>query len=119
MIGEAELDGKGIYRCILNLVTNALDACAGARGTVTISTRSVADPDGVEIVVTDTGCGIAEEDLPQVFRVFYSTKGSDGTGLGLAVTQKIVREHGGEIAVESRRGTGTSFTIRLPRNAAE
>ena len=118
-IGEAELDGKGIYRCILNLVTNALDACAGARGTVTISTRSVADPDGVEIVVTDTGCGIAEEDLPQVFRVFYSTKGSDGTGLGLAVTQKIVREHGGEIAVESRRGTGTSFTIRLPRNAAE
>jgi signal transduction histidine kinase len=66
------------------------------------------------ISVADDGCGISEEDRAKLFQIFHSTKGSRGTGLGLAVTKKIITEHGGEIEVESEVDVGTRFTIKLP-----
>ena len=66
------------------------------------------------ISVADNGSGIDEADIPSIFQIFASTKGSRGTGLGLPVSQKIIREHGGKIVVQSRLGQGATFLIELP-----
>ena len=68
------------------------------------------------IRIKDNGCGIPKEHQEFLFEVFFSTKGSRGTGLGLAVTKKIIEEHKGFIEVESEVGYGTTFTITLPKN---
>jgi signal transduction histidine kinase len=66
------------------------------------------------IHVTDNGCGMPDQVKQNLFKKFYSTKGSEGTGLGLVVTKKIIEEHGGRIQVYSRLGEGTSFQIEIP-----
>jgi signal transduction histidine kinase len=77
--------------------------------------RTRADDAGVEVVVEDTGSGIADEHLPHIFEAFYTTKpGVNGIGLGLFVSEGIVRGHRGQLRVESHLGRGTTFTIRLP-----
>lgn len=68
----------------------------------------------VEIKVSDTGCGINNEDLHKIFDPFFSTKGQKGNGLGLAVIWGIVDNHNGTITVDSEIGKGTTFKIRLP-----
>lgn len=68
----------------------------------------------IQIKISDTGCGISNEDLPRIFEPFFSTKGQKGTGLGLAVIWGIIDNHNGTINVESELGKGTTFTIRLP-----
>ncbi len=110
---EVEVDAKGIRRCLLNLVTNAVDACEKG-GKATVETHAPADDGKVRVVVSDTGCGMASETVAKLFKVFFSTKGSKGTGLGLSVTKKIVEEHGGQLDVVSEKGEGTAFTILLP-----
>jgi signal transduction histidine kinase len=106
-------DPEGIHRALLNIAGNALDAVEGRDGPqVTIGTR--ADDNWVRIVVLDNGVGIAAEQLKDIFKPFVSTKGSRGTGLGLPVSRKILREHGGDISVQSQAGVGTKFTLRLP-----
>jgi signal transduction histidine kinase len=106
-------DPEGIHRALLNIAGNALDAVEGRDGPqVTIGTR--ADDNWVRIVVLDNGVGIAAEQLKDIFKPFVSTKGSRGTGLGLPVSRKILREHGGDISVQSQPGVGTKFTLRLP-----
>ncbi len=114
------IDPEGIHRAVLNVVTNALDACEGAESArVVVSTTWDADADTAHIRVRDNGVGIAPEDLPALFQIFASTKGTRGTGLGLPVSEKILREHGGRIDVESRRGRGACFDLSLPRVACE
>jgi signal transduction histidine kinase len=113
-IGELVLDAKAIYRCILNLVSNAIDASDKPVGRVEISTQASSEDGRLKIRVTDNGQGIKEENLKNLFKAFFSTKGSKGTGLGLAVTQKIIVEHGGDIVADSKVGVGTTFTIALP-----
>ena len=66
------------------------------------------------ISIADNGTGIDEADIPSVFQIFASTKGSSGTGLGLPVSQKIIREHGGKIVVQSRPGQGATFILEIP-----
>lgn len=107
-----QADPQGVHRCLLNLLTNAIDAIEADRGEVRLVTR-VAE-ESILISVEDNGVGIPAEARQQIFEVFYSTKGNRGTGLGLAVTKKIVEEHGGRIAVDSAPGQGSRFTIRLP-----
>ncbi|MCU0589340.1 MAG: response regulator [Syntrophobacteraceae bacterium] len=118
-LGRVVLDPEGIYTCLLNLVTNAVDACCngdacgeGPREVVLAS--GPRDGWAVEYRVKDNGSGMDPETRSQIFRGFFSTKGTKGTGLGLMVTEKIVREHGGTIQVESEPGRGTLFVIRLP-----
>ena len=70
---------------------------------------------GVEYQVEDTGCGMNPEVKNKIFQSFFSTKGTDGTGIGLMITKKIIDEHNGEIEAESKKGTGSTFVIRIPK----
>jgi signal transduction histidine kinase len=115
---HAWFDREGIHRVLLNLVTNAIDACTDiscASKTCEVSLRT-SKPQGwaVEYEVMDNGCGMDEETRKKIFQVFFSTKGSRGTGLGLMIAKKIVDEHGGVIDLSSEKGNGTVFRVRLP-----
>jgi PAS domain S-box-containing protein len=117
-IPEAMLDEEGIHTCLVNLVSNAMDACEMSENEhrrVTVSTRG---RDGALIFeVSDNGCGMDYDVKQKVFTTFFSTKGSDkGTGLGLLTTRKIVQEHSGRIAVDSAEGRGAVFRIELQRD---
>ena len=108
-------DTEALSRAILNVVTNAIDAVEEqADGTVDIATEIDGEREVVRVHVTDNGPGIPAETLPHIFNLFVSTKGAKGTGLGLTVSQKILREHGGSISVESTAGHGTCFTLSFP-----
>jgi len=106
------VDANQIRQCLINLVRNAADAVSiKGGGHVVLRTRGAWDH--VEIEVEDDGVGIASELLPRLFDPFFSTK-EGGNGLGLALTQQIIRDHGGEIQVTSRVGRGTTFTLSVP-----
>jgi signal transduction histidine kinase len=113
-------DREGIHRALLNLLSNAIDAVEEAeRPQVVVGTgrETVVDPSKgawVRIQVRDNGHGIPAEKLADIFRPFVSSKGARGTGLGLAVSRKILREHGGDILVKSKVEEGSLFTMRLP-----
>jgi two-component system NtrC family sensor kinase len=117
-IGDATLDPKGIHHCLLNLVSNAIDAATfdedeEKEHLVRVTTGR--ESDGTLILqVSDNGCGMDEAVRKQIFSSLFSNKGSQGTGLGLLITQKIVQEHGGTIKVDSEPGKGSTFVIRLP-----
>jgi two-component system NtrC family sensor kinase len=105
-------DRDQLVQVLINLVVNAADALGTAGGTINI--RAAADAAGVALEVSDSGCGIEPEHVNKIFDPFFSTKGHEGTGLGLAVVWGIVNEHGGEIEVASEPGKGTTISIRLP-----
>jgi signal transduction histidine kinase/pSer/pThr/pTyr-binding forkhead associated (FHA) protein len=110
-----QIDTDGIHRAILNIVTNAIDASEDVEGgTVKVSTTWEADAMLARVIVQDNGTGIPPGEVDKIFEVFASTKGSRGTGLGLPVSQKIVREHGGSIKIASEVGKGSTFTVELP-----
>lgn len=104
------LDERLMKQALLNLVKNALAAMPGG-GKLRLAALRVEDE--VRLTVEDSGVGISEEDLPKIFEPYFTTK-ENGTGLGLTITFKIVREHDGEITVTSRPGQGSCFTISLP-----
>jgi signal transduction histidine kinase len=109
-------DPEGIHRAILNVVTNAIDATEGVEsGAVLVQTGWDAATDSVFVAVTDNGAGIPADQVSRIFNIFESTKGARGTGLGLAVSQKILREHGGQITVETKPGEGSRFVLSWPR----
>ena len=107
-------DQAGLQHAVLNLLTNALDAVTEQTGIITVRSRYDAMNRVIVIDVLDNGTGIEKEHIEDIFQPFYSAKGQQGTGLGLAVTKKIVQEHGGTIQVDSTPGEGTSFTVSLP-----
>ncbi len=109
----APLDPTAMHRCLLNMLTNALDAVEG-RDDARVTVSTAAEDGCVVLRIADNGAGIPDEVLPKIFDVFLSTKGEKGTGLGLAVVKKIVNEHAGEIDVTSTAGEGTEFRISLP-----
>ena len=106
------IDAGQLRQCLINLVRNAADAVAvKGKGWVVLRTRR--DGDRAVIEVEDSGVGIASDVLPRLFDPFFSTK-DGGNGLGLALTQQIVRDHGGDVDVASTVGRGTTFTVRVP-----
>lgn len=111
------VDSMGLRRCLLNLVGNAIDACAESKGKVSICTEA-GDGEFFNIRIADTGSGMSPETLSKLFTVFFSTKGNKGTGLGLPVSKKIIEEHGGRLEVGSAVNKGTTFTIVLPTNSS-
>jgi len=106
------VDATSLRRVFDNLIKNAVEATQG-EGTLTL-TVSQTDHE-VEVTVADTGMGMPPDLLKEIFRPFYTTKPT-GTGLGLSICKRIVELHGGTITVDSRVGTGSVFTVRLPKS---
>jgi signal transduction histidine kinase len=105
-----DADAEQLWQAVLNLIRNSLDSMPKG-GELTISTQC--QPDGVQLLVSDTGTGMTEEQTRQLFVPFFTTK-TEGTGLGLAIVQQIVSEHGGHIECDSALGKGSTFSIFLP-----
>jgi two-component system sensor histidine kinase FlrB len=113
-------DRHRLEQVLLNLALNAFRFMPGGgwlsiRGVDCASAGSEEEDEGVEIVVRDTGPGIVPDDLPRIFEAGFSTR-AGSSGLGLAVCHRILEQHRGSIAVESRPGCGATFRLRLPRN---
>jgi len=108
-------DPEAMSRAILNVVTNALDAVEQREGGV-VEIRVSSDPAAgvVRVAVADNGPGMPPESLAEIFNIFVSTKGARGTGLGLTVSRKILREHGGDIRVTTTPGAGSTFVMEFP-----
>ena len=108
-------DADLMHRAVLNVVTNAIDACE-KRTPARVTLTAVLDPTQqlACVRIDDTGEGISEENRVKVFSLFESRKGNRGTGLGLPVSRKILREHGGDIRLESELGVGSSFFLEFP-----
>jgi len=108
-------DADLLHRAVLNVVGNAIDACEKRDSAkVDVSIHWKPGDRCVEIIVADNGEGVSPEDVKRIFSIFESKKGARGTGLGLPVSQKIMREHGGDIRVESTPGAGSKFFLQLP-----
>jgi len=102
-----------LRQVFLNMISNAKDAMPRG-GTLTVTTAR--DTDHARVLISDTGCGIKEKHLDMIFETFFTTKtdGAKGVGLGLSVCYGFIKDHGGDILVESKPGEGTTFTIILP-----
>jgi two-component system NtrC family sensor kinase len=113
-IPSVRIDADQVKQMLVNLVDNGLDA-NDPGGIVRIEAGMISDGRQVEIKVSDNGCGISEEDLPNLFTPFFTTKQmGKGTGLGLAIAYGVVKMHAGSIQVDSTVGAGTTFTVTLP-----
>jgi PAS domain S-box-containing protein len=122
-LGKASLDPRTLHTALLNLMTNAIDAClfdidTNKNWQVILKTDHETE-NSIRFDVTDNGAGMNAEVKEKLFTSFFSTKGHRGTGLGLMVTRKLIEEQGGEISVTSEPSVGTTFTIRLPYRAPE
>ncbi|MGH9966729.1 MAG: ATP-binding protein [Pyrinomonadaceae bacterium] len=106
-------DRDALRSVFTNLLVNGLQAIDGGGGSLSIAMRAEQDSHRAVIEISDTGRGIAPEDIAKVFEPYYSTKDT-GTGLGLAIVRKAIEDHGGTISVVSKQGFGTTFTITLP-----
>ncbi len=118
LLGEVYIDPQAVHHPALNLITNALDACIfdpdlKEKWWIRVST-TLEDDHIIKLEVSDNGSGMSQETADKLFSSFFSTKGQSGTGLGLLVTEKIVKENGGTINVNSELAKGTTFTIYLP-----
>jgi len=116
---EAVLDPVGLHTVLSNLVSNAIDACKMDifKDEHQVEIRSNRGRDGAVVFeVADNGAGIDRKMKEHVFEDFFSSKGDKGTGLGLMVTQKIMREHGGTITFRSRPRQGTTFMVTFPQS---
>jgi two-component system NtrC family sensor kinase len=108
------LDEKKIKQVLINLIMNAKHA-VGDQGLIRVQTRRDSDASKAIIQISDNGCGIEKNDISRIFDPFFTTKPTgEGTGLGLSVSYGIVRNHGGDIYVESQKGRGATFTVELP-----
>lgn len=111
-IKDINIDVQLIKQVLVNLLLNAIQALPREGGKITVITQVVAE--GIEIIIKDNGKGIEQENLPKIFDPFFTTKDT-GTGLGLAVSDKIIEIHHGYIRAESVIGLGSTFTIYLPQ----
>ena len=119
-IGEVSMDPNSVHEVLLNLMSNAVDACLFDEDTsknFQVDLKTTSEKDNViRFEISDNGVGMDEDVIKKLFTSFFSTKGHRGTGLGLMVTRKLIEEHNGSIDVNSQPGKGTTITIRLPYN---
>ena len=113
-----QFDPEGIHQCLLNIITNGMDACesdtnTGDEKVVEICTVKTAGW-GIEYRIRDNGCGMSADTQERLFQNFFTTKGLRGTGIGLMMTRNIIEKHQGLIDVQSNEHVGTTFTIRIP-----
>jgi two-component system NtrC family sensor kinase len=117
-VPDVAADSGQVQQVLLNLLMNALEATP-RDGTITVEAWACPHDGrpGAAVAVSDTGTGISPDALGRIFDPFYTTKPpGQGTGLGLAIARDIVRDHGGTLAVQSRVGVGTTFTLWLPQH---
>lgn len=118
--GPVAVDAEMWEKIVLNLLSNAFKFTL--KGSIALTLRA---GDGIaELAVRDTGCGIAETDLPGLFKRFHRVKGAsgrsqEGSGIGLALVEELVRLHGGSVGVVSEPGVGSAFTVRIPFESPE
>ena len=115
--GQAMLDETAMTSALVNFLENAVDACAddASKGLHAIVLRAGGDAESCVFEVIDNGMGMDEETRTKMFTLFFSSKGSKGTGLGLFIANQVVEQHGGRIVVESTRGQGTRVLVTIPR----
>ena len=108
-------DAQKLEQSMVNLIDNALDATDRGGRIIVESRKKFRNDYFVQILVSDTGCGIPKENLSKIFDPFFTTKAvGKGTGLGLAVSYGIIKEHHGKIEVKSEGGKGSAFIITIP-----
>ncbi|MCG8336437.1 MAG: ATP-binding protein, partial [Proteobacteria bacterium] len=118
-IPETPISSTEFKQIIINLLTNSVQACQEG-GEVKVSTTTSGSGDTIKIVIQDSGIGMSEEVIPKIFDPFFTTKPTGvGTGLGLSVVYGIVKNHGGDIEVESEPEKGSVFTISVPVSIKE
>lgn len=116
-VGRFAVDEVVLAAALVNILENAVDACAEdkAKPSHTVTLRARPDESGVFFEIEDNGMGMKPETLSRLFSVFFSTKGSRGTGLGLFIAKKAVDQHGGRIGATSEPGVGSTFRLWIPR----
>ncbi len=105
-------DQMQLQQIFLNLLLNSVDAMPDG-GTLAIKTFQYLEKNSIQIEISDTGKGIPKDVMEKIFQPFFTTK-PKGSGMGLAITKRIVEEHGGSINVKSTQNRGTTFTIIFP-----
>jgi signal transduction histidine kinase len=116
-LGKITIDTELIRPALINILENALEACiednTNKDQVITFDVKGEADQ--VVFKISDNGPGIEKEAVSNIFRLFYSSKGHKGTGIGLFITRKVIHKHGGQISVKTDVGKGACFTVTLPR----
>jgi signal transduction histidine kinase len=115
--GEFEADAQAVRSMLVNLIENSLDACRldNKRPTHRVDVRVRGSSSHVEFEIEDNGIGMDQETREKAFSLFFSSKGTEGTGLGLFVSNRIATAHGGSIELRSQEGVGTQFMVQIPR----
>jgi len=114
--GDFEADAQAVRSLLVNLIENSLDACRlDGKKPACVTVRLRGSADCVRYEVEDNGIGMDQETREKAFSLFFSSKGTEGTGLGLFIADRIAKAHGGKIELESRTGAGTRFIVELPR----
>lgn len=115
--GEFEADAKAVQSLLINLLENALDACRvdTKKDNHKITAGFKDFSEYVQFEIADNGIGMDQETVDKAFSLFYSSKGAGGTGLGLFISEKIARAHGGKIGIKSELGKGACFTVQMPK----
>jgi len=118
--GEFEADAQAVRSLLTNLIENSLDACRldGNKTGHRVAVRLNGFTDYVQYEIEDNGIGMDQETREKAFSLFFSSKGTEGTGFGLFISNRIARSHGGTIELESQPGVGTRFVVKLPRKRA-
>ncbi|MDX2509243.1 MAG: HAMP domain-containing sensor histidine kinase [Desulfobacterales bacterium] len=120
-LGEFEIDPGFVRSAIINILENAIDACTkeSSKKYHKIIFEVKQDKNDIRFNVHDTGIGMDNDTRKKVFDLFFSSKGSQGTGLGLFIANKVIGQHGGSIELASTPGHGSHFCIRLPKKLPE
>lgn len=120
-LAECEFDNEQIHSALVNILENAVDACSKdkSKGTHRIIFGVKQQKNNIVFEIVDDGVGMDEDTKENIFTPFFSSKGKEGTGLGLFITNKTVEQHGGYIEVKSHKGQGTKFTVKIPKTLTE
>ena len=111
-VDPCSFHARGMYRCLVNLITNAFDACPLSEGVVMVTTKRTGEKE-LMLSVSDNGRGIDEKHKAELFELFKTTKAGSGTGLGLPTVADIVKDHNGRIELDTKPGKGTTFKIYI------
>ena len=116
-LGEFEIDAGFVHSALINIIENAVDACIKDKSKIShkIIFGVNHDKDHIIFDVIDNGIGMDKETKEKIFTLFFSSKGNKGTGLGLFISNNIIKQHGGEIKIRSTLGEGTKFNIKIPK----